>query len=347
MSNRNLTILALVAAVMLTWAVVQSRLVQRKMGQASVKGYLIQGLATDDIDAIVLGSGDDQVKLQRQNQNFYITSKDNYPAQFKSINELIKNCLEIQTLDLITQDADNHEDLGVSEEKAQYVIKFLNAEEEVITGLVIGSGAEAATETYIRLINSDDVYLADRSAYLQTRALDFMEQNILSVPQDSIRQVQVFTGLQGYTLMKDPNDTIVAAVTSGMAAPKLDQSTAQQVFTALTSLSVDDVQSVTSDDTLDFNITYGCRLADSTAYTLDVAQKDGKYYLKCRASFTAQPPAQTPNETEEEYKQRVAEVLSAQEAAQRFTAKHNGWVYEIVVWKGENLTKSLDDLTEK
>ena len=107
------------------------------------------------------------------------------------------------------------------------------------------------------------------------------------------------------------------------------------------------MQSVTSDDTLDFNITYGCRLADSTAYTLDVAQKDGKYYLKCRASFTAQPPVKTPTETEEAHKQRVAEVLSAQEAAQRFTAKHNGWVYEIVVWKGENLTKSLDDLTEK
>ena len=80
MSNRNLTILAVAAVVMLTWAVVQSRLVQRKMGQASTKGILLQGLATDDIDAIVLGTGEDQVKLQRQNQSFYITNKDNYPA---------------------------------------------------------------------------------------------------------------------------------------------------------------------------------------------------------------------------------------------------------------------------
>ena len=347
MSNRNLTILAVAAAVMLTWAVVQSRLVQRKMGRAATKGFLIQGLATDDIDAIVLGTGDNQVRLQRQNKNFYIANKDNYPAQFKNINELIKNCLEIQTTDLITQSADNHADLGVSEEKAKYVIKFLNAKNEVITGLVIGSGAESPTETYIRLINRDDVYLADRSVYLSTRALDFMDQNILSVLQDSIRQVQVFTGLEGYTLMQEPNNIIVAAVTAGAAAPRLNQSAARQVFTALTSLYIDDMQSAASDDTLDFNITYGCRLADSTAYTLDLAQKDGKYFLKCRASFTAQPPAKTQNQTDEEHKQKVAAALSAQEAAQRFTAQHNGWVYEIPAWKGENLTKSLADLTEK
>ncbi|MCP4709173.1 MAG: DUF4340 domain-containing protein [Planctomycetes bacterium] len=347
MSNRNLTILAVAAAVMLIWAVVQLRLVQQKMGQASTKGILIQGLATDDIGAIVLGAGADEVTLQKQNQSFVITNKDNYPAQFKSINELIKNCLEVQTTDLITQSADNHADLGVSEEKAKYLIKFLNAEKEVITGLVIGSSDESMTETYIRLIDSDDVYLADRSPYLSTGAMDFMDQNILSVLQDSIRQVQVFTGLQGYTLARDPNDTIVAAVISGMTVPKLDQSAAQQVFTALTSLSIDNVQSITTDDTLDFNVTYGCRLADSTAYTLDVAQKDGKYYIRCRASFSAQSPVKTPADTEEAYKQKVAEVLSAQEAAQRFTAKHNGWVYEIAAWKGDNLIKSLDELTEK
>jgi len=347
MSNRNLTILAVVAVLMLTWAVVQSRLVLRKIGQAATKGVLIQGLSADDINAIVLGTGDAEVTLQKQNQSFYIANKDNYPAQYKNINELIKKCLEIQTLDLITQNADNHADLGVSQENAQYVIKFLNAEKEVITGLVIGSGAESTTDLYIRLIDSDDVYLADRSVYLSTGALEFMDQNILSVLQDSIRQVQVFTGLTGYTLMKDPNDTIVAAVTSGTAVPKLDQSAAQQVFTALTSLSVEDVQSVASDESLDFNITYGCRLADSTAYTLDAAQKDGKYYVRCRASFSAQPPAKTPTETDQEYSQRVATVLSAQEAAQRFTAKHNGWVYEVAAWKGENLVKTLEDLIVK
>jgi len=347
MSNRNLIILTIVAAVMMTWAVVQSRLVQRKMGRASTKGFLIQGLAADDIDAIVLGTGENQVTLQKQNESFFITNKDNYPAQFKNINELIKNCLEIQTTDLITQNADNHADLGVSEEKAKYVIKFLNTDGEIITGLVIGSAAESPTETYIRLIDSDDVYLADRAVYLSTGAMDFLEQNILSVSQDSIRQVQVFTGLQGYTLIQEPNNTIVAAVTSGMPAPKLDQTAAQSVFTALNSLTVNDVQSMATDDTLDFNVTYGCRVADSTAYTLDVAQKNGKYYVKCRASFSNQPPAKTPNETEEQHKQRLAQVLSAQEAAQRFTAQHNGWVYEIAAWKGENLTKSLDDLTEK
>ena len=70
MSNRNLGILAIVAAIMVSWAVVQSRLSNRSTVEPSGPSYLIQGLDPSEIDSIVVGHGDNAVMIQRREQQF-------------------------------------------------------------------------------------------------------------------------------------------------------------------------------------------------------------------------------------------------------------------------------------
>ena len=89
MSNKNLGILAVVAAIMVLWAVVQSRLAHRSTGESSGPSYLIQGLETAQIASIVVGHGDDAVTIQRRDQQFAVIEKAGYPADPKRINDLI------------------------------------------------------------------------------------------------------------------------------------------------------------------------------------------------------------------------------------------------------------------
>jgi hypothetical protein len=349
MSSRNLIILAVAAAVMLSWAIIQSYVINRQVDVASQSGPLIQGLETGDIDRIELGAGEEAVTLKRQDQGFVLANKDNYPVQIAAINELITNCLEIQTAELVTGSSTNHEDLEVTEDKGRQVVKFFN-KDDIITGVVVGKYTEQGAGSYIRRVNSDNVYLTSQSPYLKTGALDYIESKILAVIQDEIKQVQVTTDQGDYILLQEPNETIVLASSAGERPPQLKQTEAGQVYTALSSLYLTDVRQASAEtDQFEFKSTYQCRLKDSTAYIFQVASRDGKYYLKCRAIFADQTPVtmdRTKIESEEELKRKEAKLL-AHEAAQKFAAEHQGWVYEIASWKGENLTKNLADLIEK
>ncbi|MEJ2705630.1 MAG: hypothetical protein P8Z79_24600, partial [Sedimentisphaerales bacterium] len=73
MSDKKLTILGIVAAVMVVWAVVQSHVSNRVKSESNEPAYLIQGLDTDEIGSIVLGTGEEKVTLKRENGHFVVT----------------------------------------------------------------------------------------------------------------------------------------------------------------------------------------------------------------------------------------------------------------------------------
>ena len=98
MDNRKLGILAVVAAVMVLWAVLQARLSGGRRAVPSGPTYLIQGLDPADIESITIGKGKNPIKIQRQEGRFVVANKANYPADAKQINDLITKALDIKTL---------------------------------------------------------------------------------------------------------------------------------------------------------------------------------------------------------------------------------------------------------
>jgi len=124
MSNKKLTILGIVAVLMVIWATVQSRLSKRPGRETDAPVYLIQGLDPADIGSVVLGVGEGAVVLKRQGGGFIVTNEDNYPAETSKVNELLTKCMDIKTEQFITDNPANHEDLGVTVEKARSVVRF-------------------------------------------------------------------------------------------------------------------------------------------------------------------------------------------------------------------------------
>jgi len=160
MTNRKLGILAIVAALMVLMVAVQIRFAGTAPRSAVAGAPLIQGLDTAKIRFIQIGSGQNPVKLVRKGPRFVVADKDNYPAETSRINDLITSCLDVKTLELITSNPANFEELGVTEEKAPYVVKFLDSAEKVITGLIIGKAQTGTNSKYVRLATGNDVYTA-------------------------------------------------------------------------------------------------------------------------------------------------------------------------------------------
>jgi len=356
MSNKKLTILGIVAVVMVLWAVMQSRISNRPGAEPTRPVYLIQGLNPSGVDSIVVGAGDAAFTLKRQGSGFVVVDKDNYPAKTSEINSLISKCLEIQTSEFVTDNPANHEDLEVTEEKARSVVKFMKADPNLslLTGVIIGKTKELGQGSYVRLLSnnlalSNKVYVTSNAPWFGGGAMNYIDQELIAAKREDIDSVTVSSLKGSYTLKtkEGGQDIVLENIPAGK---KLKNSEAQSVFTALTSLRFDDVNKISSD--VAFEKQYMCRLKDSTVYALRIAQKDGKTYVSCVAEFTDKTPVEKASidqggevESEDELKKKEAKLL-ARDNATEFTAKHQGWVYEIAEWKAKNLTKELADLIE-
>jgi hypothetical protein len=356
MSNKNLTILGIVAVVMVLWAVVQSRISNRPGAEPARPVYLIQGFDPSGVDSIVIGTGEAAFTLKRRQGGFVVVDKDNYPAKTSEINSLITKCLDIQTSEFVTDNPANHEDLEVTEEKARSVVKFMKADPNsaLLTGVIIGKTEELGQGSYVRLLSSDSassnkVYVTSNAPWFGGGAMNYIDQELIAAKREDIDSVTASSLNGQYTLKtrEGGQDIVLENIPAGK---KLKSSEAQSVFTALTSLRFEDVKKISSD--MAFENQYMCRLKDSTVYALRIAQKYDKTYVSCVAEFTDKTPVEKASvdqggqvESEEELKKKEAKLL-ARDNATKFTANHQGWVYEIADWKAKNLTKELAALIE-
>jgi len=347
MSNQKLGILAVVAAVMVLWAAVQSRLSSRTGTRMSGPAYLIQGLDPADIGRIVVGHGDDAVRIEQRNGRFVVTNEANYPADPKQINDLITKSLDVKTTEAYTDDPKNHEELEVTEEKARHVVKFFKKDGSLLTGVVIGKSQEAGQSTFVRRASDDTVYLAESAPWFRSGALDYVNQEIVSVKRDDVNAVTVTTPDGAYALRpkQDGDGVIFEGLPAGK---KLKDRDAKSVFGALTSLRFEDVNQPADIEGVSFDHLYVCRLDDSTEYRLNVGKKDDKTYLMCEAKYTDTTPVTkklNEVETEEQLKAKEAKLL-ADESAQKFTLRHKGWVYKVADYKAKYLTQKRSELLE-
>jgi len=356
MSNKNLTILGIVAVVMVLWAVVQSRISNRPVAEPAGPVYLIQGLDPSGVDSIVIGTGEAAFTLKRAQSGFVVVDKDNYPAKTSEINSLITKCLDIQTSEFVTDNPANHEDLDVTEEKARSVVKFMTADpnSSLLTGVIIGKTEELGQGSYVRLLSSDSassnkVYVTSNAPWFGGGVMDYIDKELITAKREDIESVTA-TCLNGQYTLKTKEGSQDIVLENIPAGKKLKSSEAQSVFTALTSLRFEDVNKISSD--MAFQKQYMCRLKDSTVYALRIAQKEDKTYVSCVAEFTDKTPVEKASvnqggevESEEELKKKEAKLL-ARDNALKFTMKHQGSVYEIADWKAKNLTKELADLIE-
>lgn len=356
MSYRKLTILGIIAVLLVIWAAVQSHFSNRPRTVSDGLTYLVQGLDPADVGSIVIGAGEDAVTLKRRGRQFVVVEKDYYPAKLSEISSLISKCLEIQRSEFVTDKPSNHEALEVTEEKARSVVKFMTPEPNslLLAGVAVGKTEELGQGTYVRLLSSDDalsnkVYVASSVPWFGGEAMNYLEQELISVKREDIESVIVSSPKGKYTLRtkEDSQDIVLENLPAGK---QLKSSDSQSVFTALTGLRFDDVRKDSGE--LTFDREYVCRLKDSTVYTVRTAQKDDKTYASLAAEFTDKTPVEKKDltqggtvESEEELKKKEAKLLALENVA-KLAARHQGWVYEIAEWKAKNLTKELSDLIE-
>ena len=344
MSNKKLGILGIIAAVMLVWAVIQSKVSSTSRIVSVGTKYLVSGVNTDDIGSIEIKSGDTTLTLKRQLDKFVVANKDNYPADTRKINDLISRCLEIEvSSQIVTDNPSNFKDLGVSEDEAKVVVKFLNKDSEEIIGIIVGNSKEKGNGTYMRLVSEDKVYEAEDSPLIEVNPIQYVKTQIVALTRPDTAQVTVSSSEGKYTI-KSVTDSEDLELVDMPIGKTLKQSEAKAVFTALSNLSLTDVMIKPKD--MAFDRQYKCKLYNSTEFTFDIGTKNGLTYVTCRAVFTeGRPETIRKDEPEEELKEKEKKFL-LDDKADAFTTRHIGWIYEMPAYSAKYLTLPLSDLLE-
>jgi len=347
MSDKKLSLLGIAAAACVVLAVFVWQFAGRsKQASTAQGGNLIQGLDPATIGEIVTGEGNEQIRLKRRGGGFVVANKDFYPASNRAINDLLAACLDIRTVELYTEDKANYKDLGVSDENAKDIVKFLDSNGKIITGVIIGNTREDGRMAYGRLINDDKVYIIYNPPWIKSSPLDYIETELISVNKADISWVTVTSPNETYTLIGEANGT--SAVLKEIPAGKKEkEKECLAVLDALTNLRFDDVNAAAENPNLNFGRKYTCLLKDSTLYTIEIAQKDSKTFVKCSAEFTDKTPVRKEEavESQEELKKKEAKFL-AREKVNKFGDACEGWIYQIPEYKTKNLTKPLAELVE-
>ena len=358
MSNKQLTILGIVAAVMLTWAILQSYLAGPQSAKPPEEIFLIQGMPVEKVGKIVLGLNEKEVSLQRSGENeFVVLNKDNYPADNAKVRELLTNCLKIRTSGFVTELAKNHEALGVDTADPNgpdSVVRFYRQAEkagsatELITGIVLGNRVQQGSGQYVRRFEKDNVYRVAEPPTLNSEAMDYINKDLFKLKKEQIAKVTVTRPGENYTVTTDPNDNVILVnKPKNRTVKKYDT---ERVFETLTSLSFNDVQA-DSEKTqgLKYDVTYQCFLKNAALYIIGLAEKDEKYYIKCQAGYTdksIETLLQKRQKSEAEI-QEGADKLKVYDETQKFTKQHVPWVYEISSWNAQNMSKKREEILEE
>jgi len=352
MSNAKLITLGAVAVIMVLLTVVQSYLSNRPVGNGILDRTLIQGLDTDDIDRITLGPPDKMITLKKSGDQFYLVEKGNYPASTQRINNLLTSSLEIRVSELITDNPKNFKDLDLTEDTGRSIVKFFNAEEELITGILVGKRDTSAQGDYVRLISKEQdtdtkAYLSLNVPMLDMGALAYLDKQIFKTEKENISKVTVVRPEGAYTISSDKENKIT--LENIPRNKKVKDNLDEDVFTAAIDFTFSDVQKESDmTEKLDFSTTYVCDLKDSSVYTFKLAEKDDKTYVKCSSDVTDKEPVRVKTgvvESDEALKAKEAKLLSRQ-ASFDFNKRHRGWVYEVPSWKAIDMTRKLEDLLE-
>ncbi len=348
MSDKKLSFLAIAAAASIVLAVFVWHFAGTSKQTSSPQGgNLIQGLDPAAITEIVAGKGNEQIILKRQGKGFVIANKSYYPALNRAINDLLASCLDVRIVELYTEDKANHKDLGVSEENAKDIVKFLDSNGKIITGIIVGDTREDGKMAYARLVNDNKVYIIYNAPWIKSSPLDYIDTELISVDKADISWVTVTSPSETYTLISEANGTEVV-FKDVPGGKKEKKSECLAVLSAITSLGFDDVNAAAEMANLKFDRQYTCLLNDSTLYTIEIArQEDSQTFVKCSAEFTDKKPVTKEQaiESQQELKKKEAKFLARQEA-RKFAQACEGWIYRIHEYKAKMMTRPLAELIE-
>ena len=220
--------------------------------------------------------------LSKQDDNWVVTSMDNYPADGEGVAELLSKVTEFKNTQRVSNNPEKQSEFEVDSTGVE--AKLMDANNSVLAHLFVGKTTSGFLSSYVRPADSNEVYVAQ--GYLQSvfdkGTRTWKDRTIFSFNKGIVTQLNIISPEETVELRLDAEGTwqmhkpiVAAAKTTEVDAllttfSALDTDDFAEAMDELTEYGLDTPQS-----------TISAVLNDGTTATLHIGNEaEGKLYVK-------------------------------------------------------------------
>lgn len=375
MNAKSLTLLLVLAGATVAIAAIALRGDSSSAEESTAKQKLIPGLSGSSTDganstsdrrnavaSIRIQRAEGGYTLHKVGDTWTIQDRGDFPVQMDQVRKLVNALGDATTIEPKTSDPAKYEKLGVQDVDApdskSVLVTLSGKDGREIAKLIVGkeaesSGIQLSKQLYVRRAGEAQSWLADLQLDLHDSATDWMAKEIVKIPQDSVRSIEIRQP-DGETLLVDrPSKETKDFTLHGV--PEGKEPTYPTVANSLaTGLEYVNLEDVAPAGDVDFSTGTGpiarYTTFDGLVVTVTTKDQDGKAYASFVASYEAPPAAEAaPEGAEGEGATPPAAVRSADEV-QAEVAKLNErlskWAYVISSYSRSQFGKKLSEMVK-
>jgi hypothetical protein len=362
MNSKSLGILAIITLLGIIVAVVLTQQQGKPTITASKSLVFPKLMSTlNEIDEVVIHTTEDDFTLRREQDQWGLKEKYQYPVALDKIRKVLLGMAELTLLEEKTANSELYSKLGVEEitaKDAKSTLLTLKAQEKIIATLLIGRDQTAKIdptrrEIYIRKPDEQQSWSALGLLSVEKKLTDWLNKEIINVDGQRVRQVTIShpAGEQLTFSKKQPQDSDYALANMLEHATLTSPQVLKQVAGVLSFLNLEDVLPAKE---VEFAENSAIKTIFTTFDGLEVTalilSKEGKHYAQFSARFV--PEVIVRPQTEEqgdkaakpEEKSEADQQKEVEQEANTLNAKFNTWVFVLPDYKANLFAKQRDEL---
>lgn len=384
MNKKHISIFLAVTVVVVIAAVIavkqqQSAVVNKQAGEVLFPGLEAK---VNDVAKIEIVKGEDHVTLQRTDGSWQIVEKDNYPADFSKVKEVVMKVAAFTTIEAKTKIPENYGKLNVedpTQEDAKSVLVSIkdNADNE-LAGVIVGrmeTGSFATVgqdKTYVRKNKDDQAWLVKGGLVVNDDPSDWVTEEIMNIASSRVKKVEI-THEDGKKVIIEKEkpgagDFVIANLPKNKETRT--QTALTQVARALETLRMVDVQKAEGFQfPEDKTITTELQTFDGLVISAKSVKQGGNYLTHFTARFdpSLRPAEATKEATDTEGASKenkepkeaaappephapkpapIKDAASVQQEVTQLNEQLSPWVFTLNKSKAKNLVEDMDDLVK-
>ncbi|WP_372683722.1 DUF4340 domain-containing protein, partial [Desulfosarcina sp.] len=321
-------------------------------GQVKMGDKLFADLPVNAVTTVTIADAEDKVVLVKGDTVWQVDDRGGYPADFDELRDLVVKLSRLkigrrfpastESLSRLSLMAPSSSDTSSTGKQ----ITLTDASGKILAEVILGQRRETDNGEeggqYLKMADADTVFLVDGSfRFLKTAPAQWLKKEILDVKAENVKSVACYVGDAStpiYTMLRPDKDEM-AKMTPVPPGRTADPAKIDQVFDALSPLTLDDVQaadglppvSESGQPRLVYQLFDGRQITlflysdDQGGFSLRVTAEDSTAETQAAAAPDPQP-ADEKNQAEET-------AAAAPETARQLNEALEPWVFSIKKWQ--------------
>ncbi len=346
MKNKNLLILCAITLLVILAAVISSKLHAPSKSVEKVKLFPELANRINDVSRVIVQGNAHTVSLQKKDNQWYLSSADDYPASFEKVRQTVINISLFRLEEEKTDNPEFYARLGVEdpdkEGASSLLVTLSDPANGTLASIIVGNKRQSSSNRpglYVRKQNESRSLLVEGMLEVSDDDADWFDRQLFDIPAEEIKNVTIqYADGISFKIFRNARGQIDFDIRGRDKVPSASKIVVNRIATGLEEMRADGVRAAEN-----FNFIPE-ETVKTTAITFDglvIESRLAKTDEGTFGQFTARFDESANSEPEDDGKDVSAGV---RDYAQNLNDKLSGWVYRIPEFKYEALTTNIDDL---